>query len=193
MVRVSPDIRRERSDAELLTAHVAGDPYAFAELFTRHRHRLYRLARRRSHCPEDAADALQDAMLAAHRGAAAFRHQAAVGSWLHRIVVNVCLDRRRRNAVSIRLETALGVEAHPMDDGTARVDAAIVVHRALRRLPVEQRAAIVAVDIDGYSVADAAELLGIAEGTVKSRRSRGRARLAVVLGRHEGGAEDLAS
>jgi len=87
---------RLRSDAELLLAHSAGDPFAFAELFDRHRQQLGRVAGRRSNCPEDAADAMQDAMLAAHRAAGKFRHQAAVSSWLHRIVVNACVDQRRR-------------------------------------------------------------------------------------------------
>jgi len=56
------------------------------------------------------------------------------------------------------------------------------VQRALMRLPVEQRAAVVAVDMHGYSVADTARLLGVAEGTVKSRCARARARLAAILG-----------
>jgi RNA polymerase sigma-70 factor (ECF subfamily) len=62
------------------------------------------------------------------------------------------------------------------------VDTAIMVERALMRLPVEQRAAVVAVDMHGFSVAEAARMLGIAEGTVKSRCSRARARLAEALG-----------
>ena len=85
-----------RSDAELLAAHVTGDRYAFEALFHRHHRHLYRLARLTTASPEDAADALQEAMLSAHRTAASFRHDAAVGSWLHRIVVNACLDRLRR-------------------------------------------------------------------------------------------------
>ena len=183
MVSFGADVGRELSDAELLAAHVAGDRYAFEELFARHRHRLHRLAVRRSHCPEDAADAMQDAMLAAHRGAAAFRHQAAVGSWLHRIVVNACLDRVRYRGTGT---VALDADAHAVADRTAQVDTAVVVHRALRRLPVEQRAAIMAVDMHGYSVADAAGLLGVPQGTVKSRRARGRARLAAELGGTDG-------
>ena len=65
---------------------------------------------------------------------------------------------------------------------TPRVDTAIVVERALMRLPVEQRAAVVAVDMQGYSVAETARMLGVAEGTVKSRCSRARAKLAEALG-----------
>ncbi|MGH3532617.1 MAG: RNA polymerase sigma factor SigM [Mycobacterium sp.] len=172
-------VRQERSDAELLAAHVAGDRYAFEELFYRHHRQLHRLARLSSRTPEDAADALQDAMLSAHRGAGSFRHDAAVSSWLHRIVVNACLDRLRRNKT--HPTTALD-DIYPVADRTAQVETAIVVQRALMRLPVEQRAAVVAVDMHGYSVADTAQLLGVAEGTVKSRCARARARLATALG-----------
>ncbi|MGO9510212.1 MAG: RNA polymerase sigma factor SigM [Mycobacterium sp.] len=168
-----------RSDAELLAAHVAGERYAFEELFLRHHRQLHRLARLTSRSPEDAADALQDAMLSAHRSAGTFRHDAAVGSWLHRIVVNACLDRLRR--VKAHPTTPLE-DVHPVPDQTAQVETAVVVQRALMRLPVEQRAAVVAVDMQGYSIADTARLLGIPEGTVKSRCARARARLAQLLG-----------
>jgi RNA polymerase sigma-70 factor (ECF subfamily) len=172
--------QRERSDDELLAAHVAGDRYAFEELFYRHYRHLDRLARLTSRSPEDAADALQDAMLSAHRSAGSFRRDAAVSSWLHRIVVNACLDRLRRSR--IHLTAAIDDNACTVADRTAQVETAIVVRHALMRLPVGQRAAVVAVDMQGYSIADAARTLGIAEGTVKSRCARGRARLAVVLG-----------
>ena len=171
--------QRGRSDAELLAAHVAGDRYAFGELFHRHQRQLHRLARLTTHNREDAEDALQDAMLSAHRGAGAFRHDAAVGSWLHRIVVNACLDRLRRTKAH---PTSPLEDVYPVADRTAQVETAIVVQRALMRLPVEQRAAVVAVDMQGYSVADTAALLGVAEGTVKSRCSRARVRLAELLG-----------
>lgn len=167
-----------RTDAALLAAHVAGDRYAFAELVGRHHPRLYRLARSTTRCAEDADDALQDALLAAHRGAASFRHDAAVGSWLHRIVVNACLDRMRRiRPAAVASDEVCG----SVGDRTGQVDTAITVRRALMRLPMEQRAAVLAVDMQGYSVADAAALLGVAEGTVKSRCARARARLAVLL------------
>lgn len=171
--------RRDRSDAELLAAHVAGDRHAFGELFRRHQRQLHRLARLTTRSREDAEDALQEAMLSAHRGAGSFRHDAAVGSWLYRIVVNACLDRLRRSKAH---PTAPLEDVHPVADRTAQVDTAITVQRALMRLPVEQRAAVVAVDMQGYSVADTAALLGVAEGTVKSRCARARVRLAELLG-----------
>jgi RNA polymerase sigma-70 factor (ECF subfamily) len=169
----------DRSDEELLAAHVAGDRYAFEELFYRHHRQLYRLAQITSRNPEDAADALQDAMLKAHRSAPTFRHDSAVRSWLYRIVVNACLDRLRRNKT--HPTTALEDDACHIGDPAPRVDTTIVIERALMRLPVEQRAAVVAVDMQGYSVAETARMLGIAEGTVKSRCSRGRAKLAETL------------
>lgn len=171
----SPDL----SDAELLAAHAAGDRYAFAELFGRHRSRLYRLARCSTPTPEDADDVLQEAMLSAHRGAASFRNDAAVGSWLHRIVVNACRDRLRRNAS--RIAEPLTDDIHPVADRTPSVETSLMVRQALLCLPADQRAALLVVDMHGFSVADAAQLLDIAEGTVKSRRARARARLAVLL------------
>lgn len=140
---------------------------------------LHRLARLTSRTSEDADDALQDAMLSAHRGAGSFRYDAAVSSWLHRIVVNACLDRLRRAKAH---PTAPLEDVYPVADRTAQVETAIAVQRALMRLPVEQRAAVVAVDMQGYSIADTARMLGVAEGTVKSRCARARARLARLLG-----------
>ncbi|MCV7420665.1 RNA polymerase sigma factor SigM [Mycobacterium yunnanensis] len=168
-----------RTDAELLVAHVGGDPYAFEELFHRHRRQLHRLALVTSRDPEDAKDALQDAMLKAHRKAPSFRHDASVSSWLYRIVVNACLDRLRRN--KIHPVSPLEDDVCHYGDPTSRVDTALVVERALLRLPLEQRAVIVAVDMQGYSVAETARLLGVPEGTVKSRCSRARAKLAKSL------------
>ncbi len=170
----------DRSDAELLAAHVAGDRYAFGELYGRHHRRLRRLARLTIGCPEEAEDALQEAMLSAHRAAGSFRYNAAVGSWLHRIVINACLDRLRRNKISY---TELLATHAIVGDRTAEVETALDVRAALCRLPANQRAAVVAVDMHGYSVADAADAFGVAPGTVKSRCARGRARLAVLLGR----------
>jgi RNA polymerase sigma-70 factor (ECF subfamily) len=179
-------VERQRSDGELLAAHVAGDRYAFEELFYRHHRQLYRLAMMTSRNPDDAADALQDAMLYAHRGAASFRRDAAVSSWLYRIVVNACLDRLRHN--KNRPTTELAEDSATVGDHTTRVDTAIVVERALMALPVEQRAAVVAVDMQGYSVAETARMLGVPAGTVKSRCSRARAKLAEALGYFDTGA-----
>src|SRR5271169_7146240 len=88
----------EPSDQELLRRHVAGDTDAFGELFRRHRDRLWAVALRTVCDPEEAADALQDAMISAFRRAADFRGDSAVTTWLHRIVVNASLDLLRRRS-----------------------------------------------------------------------------------------------
>jgi RNA polymerase sigma-70 factor (ECF subfamily) len=152
-----------RSDGELLYAHIAGDRYAFEELFRRHSARLYRLARRRSHTAEDACDAVQDAMHCAHRAPGSFRHDAPVSNWLCRIVVNACRDRMRRNAIRPTV-TLTPENCPPVADRTGQLETALLVRQALLRLPAAQRDAVVAVDMHGYSVADAAALFDVAEG-----------------------------
>jgi RNA polymerase sigma-70 factor (ECF subfamily) len=177
------DDRSGSEDHALIRAHLAGDPDAFDRLVRRHQDRLWAVALRTLGDREEAADALQDALLSAYRGAARFRGDAAVTTWLHRIVVNACLDRARRRAVrpTVPLPDA-GPGEPAAADRTGERDTRLAVHDAMRRLPTEQRAALVLVDLHGYSVAEAAEILQVAEGTVKSRCSRARARLAVILG-----------
>ncbi|MFY9231784.1 MAG: RNA polymerase sigma factor SigM [Candidatus Nanopelagicales bacterium] len=176
-----------RSDADLLGAHVAGDPLAFETLVRRHRDRLWAVALRTTGDPEEAADSLQDALISAYRRAEQFRGDSAVTTWLHRIVVNASLDRLRRRAVRAAAplpddnENLPGaVVADPVDHMDRR-DTQLVVTAALAELPEDQRAAILLVDVEGWSVEDAARQLGIPEGTVKSRCHRGRARLAKSL------------
>ncbi|MBF6063119.1 RNA polymerase sigma factor SigM [Nocardia terpenica] len=173
----------EATDRELLAAHAAGNPHAFTVLFRRHYDHLWQLAVRTSYTTEDAADSLQDALLSAHRNAATFRGEAEVRSWLHRIVVNACLDRIRRNkarrAVSLSDENV--AEPVAERDDIAELEMSMVVDAALFTLPPEQRTALVAIDIERYTVAEAAAMLGVAEGTIKSRCARGRERLKQQL------------
>ena len=168
-------------DRALLTRHVGGDPEAFSTLAARHRDRMWRVALRTLGDPEDAADAVQDAMVSAYRSAAAFRGDAAVTTWLHRIVVNACLDLARRRAArpTVPLPTAepAATGASPFEAS----DTASAVLAALRRLPIEQAAAVVIVDIEGFPVSQAAQILDVPEGTVKSRCARARARLTELL------------
>jgi len=181
--RVAPEPGGPASDAELLARHVDGDADAFGELFLRHKDRLWAVALRTLSDPEDAADALQDAMISAFRRADSFRGDSAVTTWLHRIVVNACLDKMRRRTA--RPEVSGGDDrlletmaaGDPGLDPAAGSDVSLEVAAALRHLPYDQRAALVLVDMLDYPVAEAAEVLGVAQGTVKSRCARGRARL----------------
>ena len=183
------------TDKELLNAHIEGDSSAFGTLIARHRDRLWAVALRTTGDPDEAADALQDALVSAFRRANQFRGESAVTTWLHRIVVNASLDRLRRRSIrsSVPLpdDDALGKAAAtatpvgrggvPRDPIAAR-ETQLVIARALGELPESQREAIVLVDVEGYSVEEAAALLDCPPGTIKSRCSRGRARLAESLG-----------
>ncbi len=169
------------SDAELLRRHVAGDSEAFGELFRRHRDRLWAVALRTVGDPEEAGDALQDAMISAFRRAGDFRGDSAVTTWLHRIVVNACLDRLRRKAarpaVSAGDEQAFEALVAQDSDPARTTDTRLDINAALQILPPQQRAALLVVDMLGFSVADAAVILDTSQGTVKSRCARARARL----------------
>lgn len=173
------------TDKELLSQHVAGDPLAFPELVSRHRDRMWAVALRTLGDQEEAADALQDALLSAFRAAARFRGDAAVTTWLHRIVVNACLDRLRRRAIRPAVpmgdDSTFDAVAPKMPDPTDAHGVSLDVTAALQRLPFEQRAALILVDMMGYAVDDAAEVLEVPPGTIKSRCARGRARLAPHL------------
>jgi len=183
------------SDAELLRRHLAGDSEAFGTLFARHRDRLWAVALRTVCDPDEAADALQDAMISAFRRAADFRGDSAVTTWLHRIVVNASLDRlRRRSARAVAWagdEQALdslvgqGAPPAPVTDPSGAADTRLDVDAALRTLPDHQRAALVLVDMLGYPVAEAAEILGISVGTVKSRLHAALKKLSDLLRRLE--------
>jgi len=174
------------TDADLLRAHVEGDTRAFAALVARHQDRLWAVALRMMRNPEDAADALQDAYVAAFRRAASFRGEARVTTWLHRVVVNSCLDRLR--SLRVRIADPLPEDLDRAGElGRAEPDPLEAAERhdqvaaALGVLNPDQRAALVLVDMYGYPVDEAAAILGCAAGTVKSRCARGRAKLVPLL------------
>ncbi len=166
----------------LLQQYLDGDNEAFGQLARLYYDRLWAVALRMTADPDEAADALQEALIAAMRGARGFRGDARVSTWLHRIVVNACLDRHRRR--KRRAESPYTDEDRSIPDPRNHMEQREVaweVERALAALPEDQRAAIVLVDVEGWPVAAAGEMLGVPAGTVKSRCSRGRAKLADQL------------
>lgn len=178
----------EVADADLLARHVEGDPDAFGELVRRHRDRLWAVAIRTLGDREEAADAVQDALVSAFRAAHTFRGQSAVTTWLHRITVNACLDRARkaasRRTAPVAEEENFESLLEPHESAEAPAERG-ELHReliaALTTLPPDQRAVLVLVDMQGYSVAEAAQVLDVPTGTVKSRCARGRAKLLPLL------------
>lgn len=176
-------------DRALMARHVAGDTDAFGELFRRHRDRLWAVAVRTTNDRELAADCVQEGFINAFRRAESYRGDAAVSTWLHRIVVNACLDRlRRERDVLRRAGDAADIDVIDTHDRHGEAETGLDVRAALARLPEHQRVALVLVDMHGMPVADAAETLGVAVGTVKSRCARGRLALAALLGQAPDGA-----
>ncbi|MGB7818713.1 MAG: RNA polymerase sigma factor SigM [Ornithinibacter sp.] len=182
-------------DRDLMARHVAGDGgAAFGELFRRHRDRMYAVAVRTTGQRELAADSVQEAFISAYRRADGYRGEAAVTTWLHRIVVNACLDRLRREKVAVRRAGDVAeLDLADPHDHHASVESRLDVRAALAGLPEGQRLALTLVDMHGLSVAEAASILGVAQGTVKSRCFRGREALAVILRPSEPGATAAAS
>jgi RNA polymerase sigma-70 factor (ECF subfamily) len=172
-----------RSENELLAAHLAGDRGAFRELVDRLSPTLWSVARGALNSAEDAEEAVQDALIRASHHAGRFRGESSVATWVVRILVNVCLDRRRHNrsrqAVPLpgtTLEALCGSQ-----DPIAALQTRMEVWAALEELPAQQRLPIVLVDVHDYPVAEVARMLGVPQGTVKSRCARGRSRLQTLL------------
>ncbi len=183
----------ELDDRALMARCQDGDGDAFGEIFRRHRDRMWAVAVRTTNDREMAADCVQEAFISAFRRAGSYRAEAAVTTWLHRIVVNACLDRLRRERSGVRRAGDLAeVDLPDRHDRHSSAETGLEVRAALARLPEQQRLALLLVDMHGLSVAEAAEVLEVAEGTVKSRCFRGRAALADLLRGVVGDDEDRA-
>lgn len=161
---------------------------AFVELLRQHDERLRRLAARLLvGRPDLVDDVLQDAYASAYRALPRFRGDADVGTWLYRITYNACVDelrRARRRPEPVDLELLGDQPASEPDVATRAVTRDLAV-RALASLPLDQRAAVVLIDGDGFDVATAAAILGVPRGTVASRVSRGRAHIRRFIGKDD--------
>ncbi len=179
------------TDDDLVRAHLDGDPRAFDELVRRHEARVYAVCVRVIGDADEAADAAQDAFLAAYRKLAQFRGDARFTTWLHRIAVNACYDslRRRSRQPMLRL---VDDEGAPFEAGPAQPDHADQVvgsHSAavaLASIPEEFRVAIVLADVEDIPYDEIASILDVPVGTVKSRVHRGRIALAKAMGVERG-------
>ena len=185
--RTRPGVRLHRAadDGALVDAYIDGDEAAFSEIVRRHRARLWRVARRYARSDDEADDIVQDALLRASRHLSKFRGDSALTTWLHRLVVNSGYDhlgvgfRRREFTTLDASEVAqrlLGTE-----EPFGQVDLAITLRDAIGQLPEDQRQAILLVDLADLPVDEAAAIMKIRPGTVKSRRARARSTLKALL------------
>jgi RNA polymerase sigma-70 factor (ECF subfamily) len=167
------------SDEQIVERALTGDPEAFGEIVSRWERRVFSLAYGMLGREEDARDATQETFLAAFRNLRAFRGDAKVSSWLHRIAINQCITRQRR--AKVRKESALDDEeekhaatfATPVEMSPARVvegqQHIEAVRRAVGSLPVELRQVVVMKEFEELTFREIADTLDLPLSTVKSR------------------------
>ncbi|HEV7473891.1 MAG TPA: sigma-70 family RNA polymerase sigma factor [Pyrinomonadaceae bacterium] len=167
------------SDEQIVERALTGDAEAFGEIVQRWERRIFALSFGMLGREEDARDATQETFLAAFRNLRAFRGEAKVSSWLHRIAVNQCITRQRR--AKVRNESALETEeekhaasfAAPLRYSPARVverhEATAAVRLAVNSLPVELRQVVVMKEFEELTFKEIADVLDLPLSTVKSR------------------------
>ncbi len=173
----------ETDDLALVRRCAAGQRAAFDLLVARHAGALHRFALRQCAGSRDAEDALQDGLLAAWRGAAGFRGDASVRTWLFQVVLHACRRRSRRRAGEPAQHAAME-EAEALASGEAGADAraadqqeARALQQALAGLPGEAREVLLLRDVEELSGEEAAQVLGLGLPAMKSRLHRARLEL----------------
>lgn len=193
----------ESDDAPLVARLQAGEEAAYETLVAEYGGRLWQVCRRFFHDDSDAADALQDAFLAAFRGIDRFDGNSKLGTWLHRVTVNACLmklrsrQRHPERPISELLPSYKddGRGTEPVAPWTASAPALMqqqetrqLVHAAIQQLPESYRTVLLLRDIEELDTHDTAELLEVSENVVKTRLHRARQALRTLLDPHFRGA-----
>jgi RNA polymerase sigma-70 factor (ECF subfamily) len=187
---VTEHVRDE--DTPLVRLAREGDSTALTELYRRHERRAYNLALRTLGNPWDAADIAQEAFIKAFRNLDSFKGEARFGTWLYRIVLNAAYDYlRRQRPEPMEAEILDGLagpsgSAAVLASGRTGIDPAVdglsdPLRNALMSLDEGFRFAVVLCDLLGFPYAEAAQILGVQEGTIKSRIFRAREALAAFL------------
>jgi RNA polymerase sigma-70 factor (ECF subfamily) len=170
------------SEPDLIARVLAGDRLAARELYDAHAGRVYRLAFRLTGDADLAREFTQDTFVRAFAQLSKFRGESALSTWLHRITVTVVSNAMRKVKRFRARETDLE-DVHPVDADGAGVDPVLRerLHRAITALPEIYRTTIIMHDLEGYTHTEIADVLGVAEGTCKSRLSQARAQLRAAL------------
>ena len=172
------------ADADLASRLREGDVTAYEELYRRHGARLYNLAYRMLGQAADAEDLLQETFLQVFRRIDTFKGEAAFGTWLYRMAMNLCLDRLRskagktdRQTTSIEDVREYRLAGRGPLDSVKRLD----LERAIARLPDACRAAFLLHDVEGFEHQEVGRLLGVSDGTSKSQVHKARMRIRAFL------------
>jgi len=179
---------RRAAESLLVAKCIAGDADAFKEMYDTHATRLYNLACRMTGSTTEAEDLLQEIFLQAFRKLSSYKGEAALGTWLYRLAMNLCLDRvrskqGRMDRVTVGLDDERGEAVMPgpgrrPDTVVQRLD----LERAVEELPASYKAAFLLHDVEGFEHHEIGEMLGIAEGTSKSLVHKARLRIRALLG-----------
>ena len=181
------------NESSLVRRVVNGDHAAFEQLMRTHNRRLYRLARASLRDDAEAKDALQDAYLCAYRSMAQFRGEAALSTWLSRLVLNECLGRHRRSTRRQNVIPIVSSESNPdavarvadplelPDKAFGRAQMRAVLERKVNELPENYRVVFVLRSVEKMSVEDTALALDIPPETVRSRHFRAKSLLRESL------------
>jgi len=180
-------------DTDLVLAAREGDRRALDLLLRRHHDRILLLCRRLCRDRGDAEDATQNALIAIVRGLDRFDQRASFSTWSYRVATNACMDELRRRGrrpvpsgegldeMAVGARGPLGAAVEDPGDAAVASEERGVLQRALDELPDEFRWPVVLRDVADLDYAEIAEILAIAPGTVRSRISRGRSKLAALL------------
>lgn len=177
------------SDLELLTRAREGDAQATEQLLARHEMRVYRYGLRMCGNEDDARDILQETLIAAFRNLSTFRGDSALSTWLYQIARSFCIKQRRRRegepahheSIDAQEVRTLASEAPASDNRSHAREVSTLIQAAIRTLQSDQREALVLRDVEGLSAEEAAEVVGIEVGALKSRLHRARMALKLQL------------
>jgi RNA polymerase sigma-70 factor, ECF subfamily len=183
----------QEDDLSIARRIAGGDHVAFERLMRRYNRRLYRLARAVLKDPAEADDVLQDAYLSAYQSLRQFRGDAALSTWLSRLVLNECSGRlrrhnRRQNVIPMvsstnrpDVDAVAALDSELPDRATGRAQIRDLLEHKLDELPEPFRLVFVMRSVEELSVQDTAQILGIPEDTVRSRHFRARSLLRESL------------
>ena len=176
------------SESQLIELAVQGDHAAFTRLVELHQNRLYASMLQVTGSAEEAEDVVQEAFIRAFMKLHSFQGNSQFFTWIYRIAFNFALTRRRRNRSKVSLDqlresggTEIVVDQEAAEEPLLRLERVVVVREALKELSEDHRAILVLREMEGFSYEEISEITQISIGTVRSRLSRARSQLKLLI------------